>query len=116
MGYITPLCTPVLVPKVGYITAVMYPLFRRFRKNAFFFEIAKTTINVSSGALQAKRQVLQNRVQRLRAHLEGLHEGDDDDALIENLLALIPEEELAELLASVWQGQVSPSMRCHNEK
>ena len=34
------------------------------KKIAFFFEIAKTTINVSSGALQGKRQVVQNRVFR----------------------------------------------------
>ena len=34
------------------------------KKIAFFFEIAKTTINVSSGALQGKRQVVPNRVFR----------------------------------------------------
>ena len=28
VGYITPLCTPVLSSKQGYITAVMYPCFR----------------------------------------------------------------------------------------
>ena len=35
-----------------------------WKKIVFFFEIAKTTINVSSGALQGKRQVVQNRVFR----------------------------------------------------
>ena len=34
------------------------------RKIAFFFEIAKTIINVRSGALQGKRQAVQNRVFR----------------------------------------------------
>ena len=34
------------------------------KKIAFFFEIAKTTINVSSGAPQGKRQVVQSRVFR----------------------------------------------------
>ena len=36
----------------------------KLKKIAFFFEIAKTTINVSSGALQGKRQAVQNRVFR----------------------------------------------------
>ena len=34
------------------------------RKIAFFFEIAKTTINVRSGAPQGKQQAVQNRVFR----------------------------------------------------